>query len=147
MFLVEEQPLGAPKHVEHLSRSFSKAEQAYVTTLKECFASAWDALLLRSYLEELQFTFQTNQDALQWTLSLTDALRELTRALPGLSGLDTEGVSQVFVKYREMGTSSCMPLARNANHRSRIISILTINKGTAEGQNNEIEDIFPQIPR
>ena len=69
--LMQEQPNGDRLPVGYWSRSLNDAERNYSTTEKECLAVVWAVLLLRPYLEGVQFTVRTDHHSLRWVLAGT----------------------------------------------------------------------------
>ncbi len=68
--LHQDQPTGDRLLIGYWSRSLTSAERNYSTTDKECLAVGWSVLLLRPYLEGVQFTVRTDHHALRWSLDL-----------------------------------------------------------------------------
>ncbi len=68
--LHQDQPTGDRLPVGFWSRWLTPAERNYSTTDKECLAVVWSVLLLRPYLEDVQFTVRTDHHALRWVLEL-----------------------------------------------------------------------------
>ena len=65
--------------VGYCSYSLSDSEGNYSATERECFAVVWAVRTLRPYVEGTQFTVQTDHNALQWLMFLTESSGRLTR--------------------------------------------------------------------
>ncbi len=67
--LQQDQPDGSRLLIGYWSRSLDDAQKNYHTTENECLAIVWSILLLRPYLEGVQFTVRTDHHALRWVLA------------------------------------------------------------------------------
>lgn len=77
--LPQNRPTGTNRPIGYWSWSLNSVGKAYDMTHRECLAIVLALLLLWSYLNECVFTVRTDNDVLNWILSLAAPISKLTR--------------------------------------------------------------------
>ena len=79
---------GTERPVRFMSKTFGRAEENYTVTEKECMAVVWATDALRTLLLGVEFTLETDHDALKYLLKNKETVVEgIDHAVDAFVGL------------------------------------------------------------
>lgn len=123
----------APAYWPH---SLKMADQAYDRGQKECLSVKWAVEVWRPYLNCLQIIVQTDHDAPQWILDMTDETGNLNRCWVWLSELEFKVVHLVGVKHQEVEVLSRLcTMAMEESPLEDYVPVLMIPEAQPQGGN------------
>lgn len=98
--LLQKQPDGTTRRIDHWSRPHNETKQHYDTTGRKCPTVVWSVLLLRLFFRENRFTRRIDHNAFRWILNIMKSTERLPRRFLYLLEINFNVAHRAGVKHQ-----------------------------------------------